>query len=192
MEAEKKKYSLVKLFFSILYISAFTFGGGFVIVTFMKKKFVDELHWIDEQEMLDYTALAQASPGAIAVNASILLGWKAGGFPGMIVAVIAAITPPMVIITAISFAYEAFASNRIVAMVLRGMQAGVGAVMLDVVASLGLNVVKEKSWVLMLIMIAAFIAAFVFNINASIIIVTVIVLVLAYELVTMAGKRRNG
>ncbi|MFA6775454.1 MAG: chromate transporter [Sphaerochaetaceae bacterium] len=192
MEAEKKKYSLVKLFFSILYISAFTFGGGFVIVTFMKKKFVDELHWIDEQEMLDYTALAQASPGAIAVNASILLGWKAGGFPGMIVAVIAAITPPMVIITAISFAYEAFASNRIVAMVLRGMQAGVGAVMLDVVASLGLNVVKEKSWVLMLIMIAAFIAAFVFNINASIIIVTVIVLVLAYELVTMARKRRNG
>lgn len=158
----------------------------------MKKKFVDELHWIDEQEMLDYTALAQASPGAIAVNASILLGWKAGGFPGMIVAVIAAITPPMVIITAISFAYEAFASNRIVAMVLRGMQAGVGAVMLDVVASLGLNVVKEKSWVLMLIMIAAFIAAFVFNINASIIIVTVIVLVLAYELVTMARKRRNG
>jgi chromate transporter len=98
----------------------------------------------------------------------------------------------MVIITAISFAYEAFASNRIVAMVLRGMQAGVGAVMLDVVASLGLNVVKEKSWVLMLIMIAAFIAAFVFNINASIIIVTVIVLVLAYELVTMARKRRNG
>jgi chromate transporter len=192
MEAEKKKYSLVKLFFSILYISAFTFGGGFVIVTFMKKKFVDELHWIDEQEMLDYTALAQASPGAIAVNASILLGWKAGGFPGMIVAVIAAITPPMVIITAISFAYTAFASNRIVAMVLRGMQAGVGAVMLDVVASLGLNVVKEKSWVLMLIMIAAFIAAFVFNINASIIIVTVIVLVLAYELVTMARKRRNG
>lgn len=55
---------LWKLFLSTLYISSFTFGGGFVIVTFMKKKFVDELHWIDEQEMLDMTALAQSSPGA--------------------------------------------------------------------------------------------------------------------------------
>ena len=50
------------LFFGTLYISAFTFGGGFVIVTLMKKKFVDQLHWIDEQEMLDMTALAQPSP----------------------------------------------------------------------------------------------------------------------------------
>ena len=60
----KKKYLLLKLFFSTLYISSFTFGGGFVIVTFMKRKFVDELHWIDEQEMLDLAALAQSSPGA--------------------------------------------------------------------------------------------------------------------------------
>ena len=66
----KKKYLLLKLFFSTLYISSFTFGGGFVIVTFMKRKFVDELHWIDEQEMLDLAALAQSSPGAIAVNAA--------------------------------------------------------------------------------------------------------------------------
>ena len=71
---EKKKgdrRQLLALFLGTLYISAFTFGGGFVIVTFMKKKFVDELHWIDEKEMLDFTALAQASPGAIAVNAAI-------------------------------------------------------------------------------------------------------------------------
>ena len=73
---------LRKLFFTTLYISAFTFGGGFVIVTFMKRKFVDELGWIDEQEMLDMTALAQASPGAIAVNAAILVGWKVEGLLG--------------------------------------------------------------------------------------------------------------
>ena len=58
--------TLWQLFLSTLYISAFTFGGGFVIVTFMKKKFVDELHWIDEDEMLDLTAIAQSSPGSIA------------------------------------------------------------------------------------------------------------------------------
>lgn len=64
---KNKPHKLWVLFLTTLYISAFTFGGGFVIVTFMKHKFVDELHWIDEQEMLDFTALAQSCPGAIAV-----------------------------------------------------------------------------------------------------------------------------
>ena len=57
-----------KLFLSTFYISAFTFGGGYVIIPLMRKKFVDEFHWIEEQEMLDLTAIAQSSPGAIAVN----------------------------------------------------------------------------------------------------------------------------
>lgn len=95
--------TLLKLLWSTLYISAFTFGGGFVIVTFMKRKFVDELHWIDEQEMLDLAALAQSSPGAIAVNAAILVGWRVAGFAGMLVAVIGTILPPMVILTVVSF-----------------------------------------------------------------------------------------
>ena len=82
------------LFLSTLYISAFTFGGGFIIVTFMKRKFVDELHWLDDQEMLDMTALAQSSPGAIAVNAAILVGWRVEGLAGMVVAVLGTIIPP--------------------------------------------------------------------------------------------------
>ena len=68
---EKKSKVLRKLFFSTLYLSTFTFGGGYVIVTLMKNKFVDELHWIDEEEMLDLVAIAQSSPGAIAVNGAI-------------------------------------------------------------------------------------------------------------------------
>ena len=116
---------LWKLFLSTLYISSFTFGGGFVIVTFMKKKFVDELHWIDEQEMLDMTALAQSSPGAIAVNAAILVGWQVEGLIGMIVAVLGTIIPPMVILSVISVFYNAFATNRYIALLLKGMQAGV-------------------------------------------------------------------
>lgn len=128
---------LLRLFLSTLYISSFTFGGGFVIVTFMKKKFVDELHWIDEQEMLDMTAIAQSSPGAIAVNAAILVGWRVAGFIGMLVAVLGTVIPPMVILSVISLFYSAFASNEYVALVLKGMQAGVAAVILDVVFSLG-------------------------------------------------------
>ena len=78
---------LLRLFTTMFTISAFTFGGGFVIVTFMKRRFVDELHWLDEEEMLDMTALAQSCPGAIAVNAAILVGRKMAGTAGMACAV---------------------------------------------------------------------------------------------------------
>ena len=158
------------LFLSTLYISAFTFGGGFVIVTFMKRKFVDELHWIDEQEMLDMAALAQSSPGAIAVNAAILVGWNVEGLLGMIVAVTGTIIPPMVILSVISFFYAAFASNVYVALVLKGMQAGVAAVILDVVCGLGGNVLKTKSIVYIALMVLAFVASFFFDVNVILII----------------------
>lgn len=158
------------LFFSTLYISAFTFGGGYVIVTFMKRKFVDELHWIDEQEMLDMTALAQSSPGAIAVNAAILVGWRVEGLPGMAVAVLGSILPPMVILSAISFIYQAFASNLYVALVLKGMQAGVAAVILDVVCDLGGDVLKTRSVLFIGLMVAAFVASSLFQVNVILII----------------------
>ena len=142
---ETRAARLRKLFLSTLYISSFTFGGGFVIVTFMKKKFVDELHWIDEQEMLDMTALAQSSPGAIAVNAAILVGWQVEELLGMLIAVLGTIIPPMLILSIISLFYNAFATNIYVALVLKGMQAGVAAVILDVVCDLGDKVVKSHS-----------------------------------------------
>ena len=160
-----KRGTLWKLFFSMLYISAFTFGGGFVIITFMKRKFVDELGWIDEQEMLDLTALAQSSPGAIAVNAAILVGWRVGGFPGMVTAVVGTVLPPITILSVISLFYAAFAANPYVALVLKGMQAGVAAVILDVVWGLGFNVVKTKSAIHMVVMAAAFLATFVYGVN---------------------------
>ena len=161
---------LLKLFFSTLYISSFTFGGGFVIVTFMKKKFVDELHWIDEQEMLDMTALAQSSPGAIAVNAAILVGWQVEGLLGMVIAVLGTIIPPMVILSVISLFYVAFATNTYVALVLKGMQAGVAAVILDVVCGLGGNVLQTRSPLYILLMVGAFVANFVFNVNVIVVI----------------------
>ena len=157
--------TLWQLFLSTLYISAFTFGGGFVIVTFMKKKFVDELHWIDEDEMLDLTAIAQSSPGSIAVNAAILVGWRIGGAAGIAIAVLGTLLPPMLVLSMISFFYAAFASNRYVALTLRGMQAGVAAVILDVVCGLGSKVVKEHSALSIALMLCAFAATFFFKIN---------------------------
>ena len=176
MQGKANRHTLAQLFFSMLYISAFTFGGGFVIITFMKRKFVDGLHWIDDQEMLDLAALAQSSPGAIAVNAAILVGWRVGGFLGMIVSVIGTILPPLTILSIISFFYAAFATNPYVALVLKGMQSGVAAVILEVVCNLGMGVVKTKSAVHMVVMAVAFCATFFFGVNMVYIILAAAVL----------------
>ena len=162
---KNKPHKLWVLFLTTLYISAFTFGGGFVIVTFMKHKFVDELHWIDEQEMLDFTALAQSCPGAIAVNAAILVGWNVYGFAGMIVATLGTILPPMIILSVVSFFYAIFSTNVWVAVVLKGMQAGVAAVILDAACSLGESVLKEKISLSIFIMTAALVCDFFLGVN---------------------------
>ena len=101
-----------------------------------EKQIVDKYHWLEETEMLDLTALAQSAPGAIAVNASILVGWRLAGLVGMLTAVIATVLPPLLVLSVISLFYAAFAANPYVNLVLAGMQAGVAAVIFDVVASL--------------------------------------------------------
>ena len=178
----------MKLFFSTLYISSFTFGGGFVIITLMKRKFVDEQHWISEEEMLDITALAQSSPGAIAVNASILVGWRIAGALGMFVSVLGTILPPLIILSVISFFYNAFITNPYVLMLLKGMQAGVAAVIFDVVVSLGKNVVKQRQLILIIIMITAFAFTFFLHVNVAYIILATA----AVGLVLGLLKRRGG
>ena len=160
-----KPHRLWTLFTSMLYISAFTFGGGFVIVSLMQKKFVEELHWLEEDEMLDMTALAQASPGAIAVNGAILVGRKLAGIPGIAVAVLGTILPPMVILSLISLAYEAFATNLWVVRALKGMQAGVAAVIVDVSLNLGTRVVKERDPLCIALMIVAFVLNYALHVN---------------------------
>ena len=140
MMREKGKV-LRKLFFSTLYLSTFTFGGGYVIVTLMKEKFVDQLHWIEEDEMLDLIAIAQSAPGAIAVNGAIVVGYKLAGLIGALVAIVATIIPPFVIISVISYFYELFRDNFIISKLLSGMQAGVGAVIASVAWDMGGEIV---------------------------------------------------
>lgn len=162
---ESKKHVYWKLFSSTFYLSAFTFGGGFVIIPLMKRKFVDELHWLEEEEMLDFAAIAQSSPGAVAVNASILVGYRIAGVPGALISILGTILPPLILLSVISFFYAAFCSNAIVAAVLKGMRAGVAAVIVDVVLSMGMGVVKERRISSVIVMLAAFAAAFFLNVN---------------------------
>lgn len=138
-------YKYRKLFLSTFELSACTFGGGFVIIPLMRKKFVDELGWIEEEEMLDLTAIAQASPGAIAVNASIMLGYHIAGIPGAILAVLGTVLPPLIIISIISMFYQAFRNNVIVSMAMRGMLCGVAAVICDVVINMAKSIFQKKN-----------------------------------------------
>ena len=172
MMREKGKV-LRKLFFSTLYLSTFTFGGGYVIVTLMKEKFVDQLHWIKEDEMLDLIAIAQSAPGAIAVNGAIVVGYKLAGLIGALVAIVATIIPPFVIISVISYFYELFRDNFIISKLLSGMQAGVGAVIASVVWDMGGSVVKKDA-ASIVIMLAAFVAVCVFRVNVVYIILVCI------------------
>jgi len=185
---EKKSTILKKLFFSTLYLSAFTFGGGYVIVTLLKNKFVDEYHWIDEEEMLDLVAIAQSSPGAIAVNGAIVVGYKLGGIPGVLVSVLGAILPPMIILSLISVIYDFFITNPYIRAMLNGMTAGVGAVIVSVVYDMGSNIVKKKDWIQIVIMIVSFILCWFFKVN----VIYIILAVAAFGAVrTVLSERRK-
>ncbi len=158
-----KKY--ITLFLSTLYISAFTFGGGYVIISLMQAKFCDKLKWLEKDEMIDLVAIAQSSPGAVAVNIAMLVGKQIAGVGGAIVSVIGTIIPPFVIISVISIFYDAFASNFYVAIALRAMQAGVSAVIASVVITLGSALLKTKNLLWVFMMIASFIITYFLKVN---------------------------
>lgn len=170
-ETMKEKLTRYRtLFLSTLKLSAFTFGGGFVIIPLMRKRFVEELHWIEEQEMLDLTALAQSSPGAIAVNASILVGYHVAGVMGALLSIIGTVLPPLLIISAISMFYTAFRDNAIVGMAMTGMLAGVAAVICDVVINMGKAVFQKKRVLPVLVLLGSFIAVRFFSVNIILVI----------------------
>lgn len=162
MEKDRKFY--LKLFLSTFYLSAFTFGGGYVIVPLMRKKFVNEYKWIGEEEMIDLIAIAQSSPGAIAINSSIIIGYKLAGVIGALCTLIGTILPPLIIISIVSLFYIAFRDNAIVNGAMKGMQAGVAAIIADVVFKLVGDIRNLKNSISIYIMLGAFIATFFMNI----------------------------
>ena len=179
-----KTLLLKKLFFSTLYLSAFTFGGGYVIVSLMKTKFVDNLHWIDENEMLDLNAIAQSSPGAVAVNGAIVIGYKLCGVPGVIFSILGAIIPPFFVISIISGFYTLFQENTAVLALLNGMRASVGAVIVSVVWDMGSGIIRQKKAGPILIMLCAFIANYYLKINVVFIILICIVFAIIKAIIT--------
>ena len=141
-----------------------------MIVPLTRKRFVEELGWIEEQEMLDMTAIAQSSPGAIAVNAAILVGYHVAGISGALLTVLGTVIPPMIIISVISMFYQAFRDNPVVNLVMAGMLCGVAAVIFDVVIDMTKTIFEKKKILPVLVLIGAFIAVRFFSVNILLVI----------------------
>lgn len=144
------------LFCIHLWISTFTFGGGYVVVPMVRRAFVNQKGLFTEEELMEMAAVAQSTPGAIAVNLAALTGDRVAGLPGVWISGFASVLPPLVLLSAISTGYDAFAANVLVAAVLKGMQAGVAALIVDLVADMTRMILKERSLFYTLMMPAAF------------------------------------
>lgn len=160
-----------KLFKSTFLISAFTVGGGFVIVPLLKAKFVDEYKWIDNKEALNLVAIAQSSPGVVAINASIILGYRLGGWLGLGTALLATILPPLLFLTTIAYFYNAFIHNPYIAWILKGMQVAATAVILQVGYKLIKDLVVNRVIYGLIIAVTSFVASYFFDVNIMYIVI---------------------
>lgn len=190
-EKQSKSQVLWTLFKSMFTLSACTFGGGFVIVSLMKKKFVEDLKWLEEDEMLDITAITQSSPGPLPVNASVIIGYRMMGVLGSLVAILGTIIPPMVIISLISIFYTQFRTNTYIAIMLQVMRAGVAAVIFDVVINLAQNVCKTKRVMYIAMMIISFIATYFFGVSAMLIILTCLAIGIIDLIATLKKENKH-
>lgn len=164
-----KKLKLYLWLFGInLFISAFTFGGGYIVVPMISKYFVRKKKLFSEEELLEMAAIAQSCPGAIAISLAGLAGKRAAGWPGVLISCGAAVTPPVVILGIISSWYDVFAANPIIAAVLRGMMAGVAALMIDLIINMYKLIRRENSLLLSVMAPAAFAANFFLMVPAAI------------------------
>ena len=161
----KINFSYWLLFKSTFIVSMFTVGGGYVIIPLLKAKFVDEYHWIDDQQTLDMIAIAQSTPGIMAVNTSIMLGYKMGGLFGAICGMFATVLPPLIIITIVATFYDLIATNEYVKLVLKGMQCGATALLVNVAIDLLKKQFEKKLIIPTIIIIATFIANLCFDVN---------------------------
>ncbi len=154
-----------KLFKSTFIISAFTIGGGYVIIPLLKAKFVDEYKWMDDKEALNLVAIAQSAPGVVAANAAISMGYRLAGIRGTMVALLATVLPPLITLSIISYCYDLFASNQYIQLLLKGMQCGATAIIINVAIDLLKKEWKKKLALPLLIIGATFVANYFFNVN---------------------------
>jgi len=134
---------LPAIFLCSLRLSASAFGGGYVLISLMRRLYTEKLGWLTEEEMLDVAALSQTAPGASAVNAAVLAGYKLHGITGAAAAVAGTILPPLVIMSLLAALYSGLREVTFIAKLLTGMQCGVAAVLLHTVLGMTKSALKK-------------------------------------------------
>lgn len=175
MEPDKRevtpaRLSHASLFVTFLKINAFTFGGGYTIVPVIRDEFVDRLHLIQEEEMMDLVALAQSAPGPMAINTSILTGYRVLGPLGAITSLVASVLPCLVIISLLFYVYTWVSKNPWVQAAFDVMGGSISAILVLTTWSMGKASLKQHKVFGIVLMILSFCAAYFFEINTALII----------------------
>lgn len=130
---------LLSVFLSMLKIGCFAFGGGYAIIALLENEFISKRKWIDRDEFTDMVAIAESTPGPIAINMATYIGYKLRGIVGATVATIGVCLPSFVIMYLVSLFYERFMEIKLVAAAFRGIQIAV----VYLIASAGVKILKR-------------------------------------------------
>lgn len=149
-EEQSKLKTLVRLFFTMMKLGAFTFGGGYAMISLLQNEFVNRKHWIEADEFLDIVAIAESTPGPIAVNSSTYIGYRVAGVWGSILGTLGMVIPSFTIIFLISLVFDKFLQWTVVQNAFRGIQACVVYLILSAGFKLLKNVKKDIfSWIIL-------------------------------------------
>ena len=159
----------LELFLSIFKIGTFTFGGGYAMIPLIEEEVVVNKGWISKEEFLDILVVSQSLPGALAVNTSVILGYKIGGFIGAMVALLAVILPSFLIILIIAVFFMKFRDNYYVNAAFKGITAAVP--MLVLIGAISLSKGLEKNIRTLITIIVGIIALAFFNIHPVLVII---------------------
>ncbi|MCD8373329.1 MAG: chromate transporter [Clostridia bacterium] len=165
---KEKVKLLAKLFFTMMKIGLFTFGGGYAMLALLENEFVSKKGWIEKDEFADMVAIAESTPGPIAINASTYIGYKVAGFFGSLCATIAVCIPSFIIIYIISIFFDAFLSLTYVAYAFKGIQVCVVYMILSAGIKMLKNLKKKPLDIILLVVTVVVMVAFsVFAVNFS-------------------------
>ena len=152
---EKQTKKLWKLFAAFFKIGAFTFGGGYAMIPLIQKEAVEKNGWVTDEDILEIIAIAESTPGPIAINSATFVGYRTAGVLGSVAATLGVVLPSFVLIYAISFVLRQFQDLKAVQYAFQGIRAGVLALLCK--ALWGMYKKNQKNWASYIIMAGAFI-----------------------------------
>ena len=191
MIKKNKLLHLLDLYFAFFKVGAFTFGGGLAMMPMMQRELIQQRNWITEDELIDYYAVGQSTPGIVAANVATFVGYKQVGIIGGIVATLGVVTPSLIIIMLLASLINSINEYPIVQKVLKGINVAVAALLTQVIVNFSKKTIKN--WVNVIFMILSFIVVFVFKVPSFICIlfgITVGVCLTFYN--TKFGKNKGG